>query len=363
MTTLFVLAQTYWKKEDPKQLTYGLIVLGALLLLLFIYQLAKQGLGGSAGLSGSKAGFSKGAFRRNARLAGMAEDEIRFLEEYGRNLGVSNPEFLFANGAKLEAFIKDIYRTIEKESLSEHDAEERKAMLFGISERLARRSTEEHPVRSTRQLGKNTPLSFLTPQEESYPTVIVQSEAGGIAVEPVLDPYGAPIRFRRGTKLVCYFYTKSHQGYQFSTRVGGWQRLGDKELMILQHSDGVSALPSRAHQRREMKTPCSFYRVAVKTQQVKGKAKAGARVETIAYPGTIIDISAGGAGIQCANPLNAGEFLKLEFDPGTGSLAAFAKVLRTNRFSARGGVMHVQFVKISQKSLNAILAFVHGYAE
>ncbi len=161
-------------------------------------------------------------------------------------------------------------------------------------------------VRSTRQLGRGAPLTFIAPGEESYPSIILAVEPGGLAVEPVSDSYGEALRFRRGTKLTCYFYAKSHQGYQFATRVAGWEKFGGKDAMVLAHSDAVSALPARRHARRETKAPCTFYRVAVTAANPAERRRAGqrgaAKVENIPYPGTIVDISAGGLGIQTANP-------------------------------------------------------------
>jgi hypothetical protein len=133
--------------------------------------------------------------------------------------------------------------------------------------------------------------------------------------------------------------------------------------MVLAHSDAVSALPARRYARREMRAPCTFYRVAVSAVPAKGKGKSRAKVENIPYPGTIVDISAGGCGIQSANPLAAGEFAKIVFDTGGGAQSAFGKVLRMNKAKGIGGVMHLQFVKISRQGLNAVLSYVYGYAD
>ncbi len=363
MIDTFVLAQLYWKQENPRESTAVLVVLGVLALLLILYQAIKQAQGSRGGLSGATSAFSRGNFRRAARQAGLGEDEVRFLEGYGKALGITNPEFTFKNKARLEAFFKDAYRLIERNSESEATADEHKAMLFAIRERIARREALGIPVHSTRQLGRGAPLSFIAPGEETYPTVIVAVEPGGLAVEPACDPYGEPIRFRKGTKFSCFFYTKGHQGYQFQARVAGWEQLGSREVMVLTHSDAVSALPARNHTRREVKAPCTFYRVHVSEGSKRGKEKPKARVENIAFPGTVIDISAGGCGIQCASPIEAGGFLKLEFKVAGSTHAAFGKVVRMNRFKGPGGVMHIQFIKISQRSLNAVLSFVYGYTE
>jgi c-di-GMP-binding flagellar brake protein YcgR len=362
------LAQIFWNKPSSSPVqnqtatsSIGLVVLALVVVGIIIYAIVKAANSGS--LSGRSSGFSKYAFRRAARESGLSDDEVRTLEEYARIFRMSNPDFVFRNAQKLDAFFKEAYRQIDRIAESEADAEERKARLFAARERLTHIRAQGAPIRSTRQLGRGTPLTFIAPGEESYPSIIVAVEPGGLAVEPVSDPYGENMRFKRGTKLTCYFYAKGHKGYQFSTRVSGWERLGGKEVMVLSHSESITALPARKQARREMRAPCTFYRVAVTSSKIRGKVQTTAKVENIPFTGTIVDISAGGLGIQSANALQTGEYLKITFNPGGGIQAAFGKVIRMNRAKPIGGVMHIQFVKISRRCLNAILSFVYGYGD
>ena len=328
-----------------------------------------QALRNRGGLKASLSGgstsgaFNKGGFRKAARLAGLSEAELRFLEPYARALGLANPDFVFKNQARLDSFFKDAYRVIEKNSESESAAEDEKANLFAIRERFTQRAAAGRAVTSTRQLGRSTPISFIVRGEENYPSIIVAVEPGGLAVEPARDSYNEIIRLRRGTRLSCYFYGSGRQGYQFETRLIGWERIGAKEVMVLAHSEAVHALPARHHMRKEIKVPCSFFHIAVTQEKVMGKTKSHAKVEELAFPGSIVDLSAGGLGIQTASPLPEGTFLKIVFDPGNGSLAAFGKVVRMSPLRTIGGTMHIQFVKISRRSLNAILSHVYGYSE
>ena len=329
----------FWASSSKAPSTNLVVIIGVCIFILILILIIKNRLGSS----GSSSSFNKAAFRKSARSVGLAEDEVRALEEYGRALSLTNPEFIFRNPQKL-------------------------AMLFSARERVTHERAKGGAVRSTRQLGRGAPLTFIAPGEESYPSIILAVEPSGLAVEPVADSYGEAIRFKRGTKLTCFFYTKGHEGYQFATRVAGWEKIGSKDAMVLAHSEAVNALPARRHARREMKAPCTFYRVAVTAAKAgasvaKNQQKSAAKVENTPYPGTIVDISAGGLGIQCVSPLQSGEFVKITFNPGSGAQAAFAKVIRMNRSKNVGGIMHVQFVKISRQSLNAILSFVYGYAD
>jgi c-di-GMP-binding flagellar brake protein YcgR len=355
---LLALAQTNLYSTGTSSLPAGsAVAIGVALLALVLFAVIKNLSSRTGGSS-----FSKAAFRRAARSAGLAEEELRFLEEYARGMGLTNPDFVFRNPQKLDAFFKDAYRAIEKAADSESEAEERKARLFAARERLTHASAQGGAVRSSRQLGRGSPLTFIAPGDESYPSVVLAVEPTGLAVEPAMDSYGAPLRFRRGTRLTCYFYAKGHQGFQFPTKVMGWEKIGGKDAMVLAHNEAVRPLPARRHARRDMKAPCSFYRVSVTATGPKEKP-GKAKVEGVAYPGTIVDISAGGLGIQCSAPLAAGEYAKLVFDAGSGEQAAFAKVIRMNRLKGSGGVMHLQFVKISRQGINAVLSYVYGYSD
>jgi len=352
------LAQTYWKRTDPSENIAVYVAVGGVLLVLVLYNVIRYGASSS-----SSHRFSRGAFRRAARAAGLSEEDIRFLEQYGKALDITDPGFVFRNPQKMDAFFKSVYRYIDKDSESEEDADGKRARLFKARENLTRSIAAGTKVTSSRQLGRGTPLTFLAPGEESYPTIIQGVEPAGIAGESVRDAYGEPLRFHKGSKLTCYFYSETHQGYKFTSRFLGVQRLGTKEIMIFAHSDAVTALPARSHARRETRVPCTFYRVAVSERVVKGKKMRDAKVSGVSFPGTIVDISAGGLGIQSANALPAGEFIKVEFATEGGPQSAFAKVVRMNKLKTIGGIMHAQFIRISQRSLNAILTFVYGYGE
>ncbi|HUX42355.1 MAG TPA: PilZ domain-containing protein [Rectinemataceae bacterium] len=352
---------TFWSQGggSDSNANWWIWVIAIVLILAIVIAVGRS----ARGAPRPKSNFSKRDWRRGARSFGLAEEELRFLETFARNAGIGNPDATLRNKTKLETFFKDVYRSIEKNSESESDAEDKKAMLFQIRERLARQAAQGTPVHSTRQLGRNVPISFITPNEENYPTVIVRSDQQGLFVEAVVDPLGKPIRFHRGAKLSCFFYTKAHQGYQFVTKVGGFQTTGDRTLMVLAHSDNVTALPSRQHQRRSTRVPCVYYHVAVAAKVGKGKNETSARVENISFPGMVTDLSAGGVAIQAATTFPPGDFLKVVLDPGSGNQSAFGKVIRLNNLRGSGGIMHIQFVKLSRKSLNAILSYVHGYTD
>jgi len=362
-----LLQTRYWKESDPRSTLIGLAVIGGIVLVLLVANLISSRRKGSSGTGGRAAAggssrFSRGDFRRAARNLGIVEEHAAFLERYARVLDIADSASLFRTKERLDGFFRDVYRRIDKHEESEQVAENEKATLFAIREYLTVRSTHGAPVRSSRQMAAKTTLSFILSDQSSHPSVLRSNEPGGLAVEPILDSLGQPKRVRRGTRMTVYFYPKPRQGYSFRTKVTGYEILGGRLAMILKHSDAVTALPARRHQRRELRAPCLFRRVAVELAGSGKHAARNVRVERMAWPGTVVDVSAGGLSLQSANPLDAGGYVKIEFDPGNGQLAVFGSVVRMNRVRG-GGVMHVRFVKISRKAVNELLSFVYGYSD
>jgi hypothetical protein len=352
----------FWSQGDSNSAWMGWVI-GIVLVLVVAMAVIIQSQRSPRASGPSGFAFDKQKWRQAAREVGLKEDELLFLEIYAKALSISNSEATLRNEVRFEAFFKDAYRYIDKSSNSEAEAEANKATLFAIRGRLTRKSTAGSRLHSTDQLVKGTIISFITPTEESYPTIVVSSGSQGLAVEPIMDAVGVPIKFKHGLKISCFFYNKAHQGFQFTTKVAGMGRIEGRELLMLSHSEEVSALPSRKSQRRAAQVPCTFFHVDVTTKKESGKDQSSAKVDTASFTGTVTDMSAGGMAIQSFSPFPAGAFIKVSLDPGGGRQTAFGKVVRINRLRDTGGIMHVQFVKISRKSLNAIMSFVYGYSD
>jgi c-di-GMP-binding flagellar brake protein YcgR len=79
--------------------------------------------------------------------------------------------------------------------------------------------------------------------------------------------------------------------------------------------------------------------------------------------GKIMDISIGGCGIQTNSSIASGSRLKIEFNSNPAQKAAvLGQVLRTNQ-NGTNMVLHIKFLKVPRRSLNAINALVFGYSD
>jgi hypothetical protein len=79
--------------------------------------------------------------------------------------------------------------------------------------------------------------------------------------------------------------------------------------------------------------------------------------------GNIMDISIGGCSIKTNILVQTGSRLKIEFIHSDNfNVAVLGQVIRTNR-NGISTVMHIKFLKVPRRSLNAINALVYEYAD
>ncbi|PKL24671.1 MAG: hypothetical protein CVV47_09565 [Spirochaetae bacterium HGW-Spirochaetae-3] len=357
-----LLAQTYWKQNDPADARNFLIIVGSIILIAIAYSLIKRlasGKGITLGEPRAK-GLSGSAFRRRAEEHGFSSGEAEFLEFYARKLGATSPQTVFGSKAQLDSFMRNAFKYIERHAETEELAEEQKHRLFSIREALGARSNSGVAIRSTRQLKPKTPLSIVTAKESHYSSILVVNESKAMYLEPALDAFGSPIRFPLGAKLTLYFYSGSHVGYSFQSRSRGMVDIDGKKFLSVSHSDKIKPLPARRNQRSEVRITGRFYLVHVHAARDKGKVVKTVQVERAAVAGIITDLSGGGLSMQTMSPANAGEFVKIEFDLGSGALSAYATVIRVSK-TRNSALMHMKFVRASRKTVNEIRAVVYGY--
>ena len=86
-------------------------------------------------------------------------------------------------------------------------------------------------------------------------------------------------------------------------------------------------------------------------------------VDTRRMTGSVTDISIGGCAIKTQSSIPAGTRLKIEFDSSRGSMpvAVLGLVLRVNRSGIANTIIHVKFLKVPRKAMNAINTLVFEY--
>lgn len=361
------LQTSYLETGDPSQF---LFVIGGIAVVVIISSLVRYlQRGGSKGprTSGrTSGGTARGpgfwALRKTAAHYGLSGEESSFLAEVLTLNHLNNPERIMANPAVLDKIFAKTYDRIERQAKSEAEAERDKTLLFSIRQSVEAAHSQTFQISTTRRIPSGYPATLKTETGEQYPTRLLGTKTERLLAEAPRNAVGSLMRFARGTHCTMTFYAKNNQGFTFETKALGSDEYEGSTVLVLAHSDHVTALPGRKHKRQPSHLACSFYTARVIEIRDGKKTRRKLDVDASSTNGIITDISAGGCALKSVAPIKTGEYLKIEFaDTHDRNLLALGRVVRTNKTGGIGGIMHIQFMKVPAKTSNAIQALVYGY--
>lgn len=381
-------ASEYFRQSNPVGMQIALLVLVVALIIYGVIRWAigkaggqgaptgKKGATGQAASQGSRArvvsavkpvtastATASPALRRFGRELGLGAEHVALLSAYAVKFSLRSPEKTFADARALDNFLKQAFQDIESHAESEAAAEAKKTLLFQIREAVDGQRQNTKPLNTSRNFQANQAITFVTPKGEHFSSKILANEPGGLACVIPRDGLSQEMRFPRNTHLSCFLYANPQSGVSFETKILGYVERSPSAAMVLKHSDRVQALPTRRHKRRKTQDPCDFTPVTVAVEKRGSQTTRRVIPNGRALPGQVVDLSAGGLSLRSANPLDEGQYLKIDFAVTHGRLSAIGRVVKIGRLKSGGGVMHVQFVKITRKDINAILSYIYDYAE
>jgi len=309
--------------------------------------------GTSTGGGGPKL-FSGFAFNRLVRNIGLDNEQIKMLNFVFKSDDVVDPEKSINTPALLDRHFRKAYRIIEQSSGSEQETQNRLFVLF--STRNILENSMIGGMNSTNQLRDDITLT-LTYGKEKINVNVVNARTELLTVGAPKTVLGSQIKIPKGTRLSVLFFTKNNKGFSFETRVAGYSTMHGHPVLQLAHSNHLRYLSQRRFKRRQAVIACFLHLVYVEG----GGKKQRLVVDKRRLTGNIADVSVGGCSIKMTAPVQVGARFKIEFVQGDNNVAALGQVLRTNRTGVNT-IIHVKFLKVSQKSMNIINAFVYEYA-
>ena len=303
----------------------------------------------SGGMSGLFSGF---AFRRIARNLGLNHEQTKMLDYVFKLDGVTDIERSINTPSLLDRHFRRAYRVFDQ-SGQEKESQHKLSILF--STRNILENSVIGGITSTQQLREN--ITFIVSfGKEKYNINVLSTKGDNIIVEAPKNVLGSLIKIPKGTRLTVMFFSRNNKGFSFETRVVGFTGRDGHPAMQLAHSNQLRFLSQRRFRRRQTSIACILFLVYVEGSGKKQKLLVDKR----RLQGNIADISVGGCSIKIMTPVKVGARFKIEFTQGDEKVAALGKVLRSNRTGA-ATVFHVRFLRVSQKSMNTINAFVYEY--
>ncbi|MDR2143052.1 MAG: PilZ domain-containing protein [Treponema sp.] len=354
---------SYFKEDDPVGATILLAGLGGIILIVFVVNLLKNGLkfGGGKGGAAQKH-FSSFALRRAVKPYGLNHDQIKILEYVFKSNGVTDPAHTLSLPAVLDKHFRRAYKQIEKSANTEEEAQQRIALLFSVRNIIDVTQNTSAEVPTSQQLSVNQ-AAVLTVNQESYSVKVLSAKGDGILVDCPRNAIGTLIRFPRGTRVTLAFFTKTNKGFSFTSQALGVIDTPSGPALQLSHSGRPKAMTQRRFRRRQSILECGYYFVRV--EDMKNKKGPRMVVDARRYTGSVVDISIGGCAIKTGASVPVGSRLKIEFEYSRSVLpvAVLGQVLRMNRGGISNTIMHIKFLKVPRKAMNAINAIVFEYGD
>ena len=351
------------KTSSSREAIIFVIGVAAAIAILIIVNVVKKkynvpSLTGAPAAAQAPRRFSGFTLHRLASNLGLDRNQVKMLDFVFKTDNVADPEQSVNNPALLDQHFRRAYRVIERGSNTDAEAQERLAVLF-TTRNILESNAGGGNINSTRQVPDNT-SAVLGVEGQSYPLRVLSAKGEHLVVENPQNALGSTVRLTRGAKVTLSFFTKSSRGFSFESRVVGPTETKNGPALQLVHSSQIKRLSQRRFRRRQAVIASNLFLVYAE-QGRKGEKRLV--VDKRRLTGNILDISIGGCSIKTAAPINSGARLKIECNQGGNTpIAVLGQVLRTNR-SGASTIMHIKFLKIPRKSMNAINAFVYEYAD
>jgi c-di-GMP-binding flagellar brake protein YcgR len=357
-----------WNGKHPVgNIIAVIIVVLAVGIIIFFNRMRNKGKFNNPSLGGSELGAHKyGAFTlyRLARSAGLDRDQTKMLDFVFKTDEVIDPSESLQNPELLDRHFKRAYQTITegaagRETAEAEPAAAKSSTATDVQERLTvlfstRNMLEGGSITSTRQIPEDTD-TVIKVGKESYPSKVVSVNMKNLTVENPQDAAGVPLKLERNSRVILSFFAQTEKGFSVETQVLGTGESGEGSRLYLAHSNRLQYESLRRFRRKQTALSADLQLVHLEEQKMV--------LDNEKLAGQIMDISIGGCGIQTNSSIPSATRLKIEFSPNPAlKAAALGQVLRTNQNGA-STVMHIKFLKVPRRSMNAINALVFEYSD
>nr|AGS53149.1 hypothetical protein [uncultured bacterium contig00060] len=338
---------------SPTTLIIIVVVIAVFVVGLVLYNIFKGGgLGGGKGSGGARL-FSTFALNRMIKDIPFSYEQRKMLEFVLRTDSVTDLEKSLTTPELLDRHFRRAYRFLEQISGQSKETLYKHAILF--STRNILENSIFGDFSTTRQLKDGTAL-IVTIGKEKFEIDVISTKGEFLTAETPKNVLGTHRKPPKGTKLSILLFVKG-KGFTFETKVAGYTTMLGRSAMQLTHAK-LRFLSKRRYRRRQTVIACSLNLVYVEGSGKKQRLVVDKRRLT----GNITDISVGGCSTKTNLPIQVGARFKIQFKMDDENLAALGQVLRTNKTNM-GTISHIKFLRINQKAMNQINAFVYEYAD
>ena len=143
--------------------------------------------------------------REVAARCNLSDNQADFFMRLCARYRISNPLYLLRNEKILDELFSRAFHALQTGDTATKDAEVSKTILFTLREAIDNYRKLSTVIKSTRSVESGMELLLVTPQEEQYPTVVLENSARGLVCRLPRDEFGNEIRLPIWSKVGLSF--------------------------------------------------------------------------------------------------------------------------------------------------------------
>jgi len=345
------------------------LLIGVSIFLLFIVFILKtvhdKYTKGSDYSSQSAKQITNGAILyRITKMYDFDQDEYAFLKKMCTTQKIPNLEYAFHFDVPSDQFFITKFNEINGQTNKKDDLIQKElSLLFSIKQKVDNSRKTLSNLTSTAAIPVGDIISYFSDTKEQFEAKILDNTKNELILSIPKDIFGNPIRPPALSKISLLYQTKAGSAYLSDVRIIRYQNTTGAGEMVTTHCNNMQSYQKRQFKRVSMKIPCLFSAVKITTGGTGAKADIEYTPMERKYTGQLLEISAGGCSIMTNMNIREKQYIYAELNiDGEQPDSVIGLIVNTTPITdKRQFVLHILFVRITNKIRNKIFARVYEY--
>lgn len=235
--------------------------------------------------------------------------------------------------------------------------------LYKVRFRLERIFASFFRVSSTKALTAGQKINEIFPDGSKARYSVLYNHEDFLAIAVPKEVFESDTKPENLEKVAFSFTTDEGMSYAFVSRVMRYEKNeknGEtKYSMLVSHSTDLIEKQQRSFKRIHVNEKCRIASVKTETDRKGNKIYVPTDQK---FDCMLTNISGGGCCISTTLPVKEGQLSYVALNLPEGETGVIGKIIRTRKSKTQGLYnLHIQFINISLKVQNKILAKVYGY--
>lgn len=289
-----------------------------------------------------------------AQILNLTTEEKNFLWKLCQENSVKN----LCVELKDENFVDSIFK--KEYSLIKND-ENLTSLLFSVRNKIEFQKNSNMTLNSSRIIPTNSQMTLII-ENNRYKTTLIENTKEGLILSAPKDNMGNEVIIPTLSKINLVFSLANNVAYDMSSRLIRYQTRVIKEI-IVSHSNNISILQRRNFLRLPFNTECVFSAVHVNLNEQKKDGKIEYKPLEKKHIGKFTDISASGCCIETDLPIKPEQYIYIELELSQNEPESIIGKIVSSEINKVNNlnILHINFVKIAQKTRSKIFSMVYDY--